>query len=212
MPSPERRPTENDETTTLGLRPATKMENASLDKLRGIVVLDPAKGKSAKAKSAFTSQFKRLNANATAQFEFAREAAIIGVSDAINEVVRCYQEGVGTEPDRVKAFEWIRKAATIDDDVKFAFDLARCYRDGDGTDRDVEKFWTWMKRAADTGDTEAMFQLAKACLDPKLGTPSSERADEWTIKMAEKRSRVRWSRSHACTTEALRSKEIRKSF
>ena len=163
-------------------RAATKMENAVLDKLRRIVFLDPVK-----AKRAFASELKRLKGNATAQFEFAKEAAIIGVSDAINEVVRCYQEGVGTEPDRVKAFEWIRKAATIDRDVKFAFDLARCYRDGDGTERDVEKFWIWMKKAADTGDTEAMFQLAEACLEPKLGTPSSERAVEWTIKMAEKK-------------------------
>ncbi len=80
-------PIERYKATTLGLRPATKMEDAALDKLREIVFLDPQKGKSAKAKAAFTSQLKRLNANPAAQFEFAREAAIIGVSDAINEVV-----------------------------------------------------------------------------------------------------------------------------
>jgi TPR repeat protein len=150
-----------------------------LDKLRALISSNPPK-----AVVFYEDQLTRLEGDSIAQFEFAKQSAILGLRDAVHFVVECYQEGKGTEPDRVKAFEWIRKAALKDNE--FAFDLACCYRDGDGTARDVRKFWEWMTKAADGDETEAMFQLAKAYLNPALGDPSPERADEWTGRMAEK--------------------------
>lgn len=162
--------------------PLSDMPNPILDKLRNLISSSPRK-----AVASYEDQLTRLKGDSIAQFEFARQSAILGLRDAVHLVVECYQEGKGTEPDRVKAFEWIRKAAVEDNDLNFAFDLACCYRDGDGTARDIRKFWEWMTKAADDDEgTEAMFQLAKAYLNPDLGEPSPERADEWTGRMAEK--------------------------
>lgn len=157
------------------------MTDPMLDNSCALIKLSPQK-----AVVVFEEQLIKLKGDSIAQFELARQSAILGLRDAVHFVVRCYQEGKGTEPDRVKAFEWIRKAAVKDNDLNFAFDLACCYRDGDGTARDVRKFWEWMTKAADGDETEAMFQLAKAYLDPAFGVPSPERADEWTGRMAEK--------------------------
>lgn len=157
------------------------MQDPMLDKLRALISSNPQK-----AVVFYKDQLTKLKGNSIAEFEFFRQSAILGLRDAVHEVVKCYQEGKGTEPDRVRAFEWIRKAAVKDNDLEFAFDLACCYRDGDGTARDVPKFWEWMTKAADDDETEAMFQLAKAHLNPALGDPSPERADEWTGRMAEK--------------------------
>ncbi len=151
-----------------------------LDKVRSLISSNQDK-----AAEFFAGQWERLDGDPFAQFEFAKQAAILGLRDAVHFVVQGYQDGKGTEPDRVRAFEWIRKAAAQDNNLNFAFDLACCYRDGDGTVRDTAKFWIWMTKAAETGDTEAMFQLAKAHLNPDLGLPSAERADEWTGRMAE---------------------------
>ena len=152
-----------------------------LDELRALISLDRTK-----AENFFADQLGRLDGDPVALFEFAKQAAILGLHDAVHIVVKSYQDGKGTEPDRVRAFEWMRKAAVKDDDDSFFFDLACCFRDGDGTARDTGKFWYWMTKAAEAGDTEAMFQLAEAHLNPDMGEPSPERADEWTGRMAEK--------------------------
>ena len=165
-------------------RPLSNMADPMLEKLRELNRTDRAK-----AESFFTDQVGRLNDDPVAQFEFAKQAAILGLRDAVHVVVEGYQDGKGTEPDRVRAFEWIRKAAVKDNNDSFFFDLACCFRDGDGTARDTEKFWEWMTKAAETdkpGDTEAMYQLAKAHLNPDMGELSPERADEWTGRMADK--------------------------
>lgn len=160
------------------------MADPMLDKLHALISSDPAK-----AESLFADQLGRLDGDPVAQFEFAKQAAILGLQYAVGFVVEAYQDGKGTEPDRVKAFEWMRKAAVKDSDDSFFFDLACCFRDGDGTARDTGKFWYWMTKAAETGkrgDTEAMYQLAQEHLNPDMGEPSPERADEWTGRMAEK--------------------------
>jgi TPR repeat protein len=160
------------------------MADPMLDEVRALISSNPAK-----AEGLFADQLGRLNHDPVAQFEFAKQVAILGLHDAVHFVVECYQDGKGTEPDRVRAFEWMRKAAVKDNDDSFFFELACCFRDGDGTARDTGKFWFWMTKAAETGksgDTEAMFQLARAHLNPDMGEPSLERADEWTGRMAER--------------------------
>jgi TPR repeat protein len=157
------------------------MADPILAELRAMNGSDPSK-----AAILFTDQLGRLDGDPVAQFEFAKQAAILGLHDAVHIVVESYLNGKGTEPDRVRAFEWMRKAAVKDNDDSFFFELACCFRDGDGTARDTGKFWFWMTKAAETGDTEAMFQLARAHLNVDLGEPSPERADEWTARMAHK--------------------------
>ena len=133
----------------------------------------------------YSRQFLKLEGDLFAQFEWSKQAAILGVRDAIHYVVAAYQAGNGVEPDQTKAFEWMSRAASKLHFESFYFDLALAYLDGIGTVRDIEKFWEWMTKAAETQDTEAMFQLADAHQKPELGRMSVERSAEWTSKMAE---------------------------
>jgi TPR repeat protein len=164
------------------------MADPILAELRAMNDSDPSK-----AAIRFTDELGRLDDDPVAQFEFAKQAAILGLRDAVHFVVKGYQDGKGTEPDRVRAFEWMRKAAVKDNDDSFFFDLACCFRDGDGTARDTAEFWFWMTKAAETGksnDTQAMFELAKAHMNPDMGKHSPERANELTSRMAEKNEPV----------------------
>lgn len=121
------------------------------------------------------------------RFAFVRDAAVLGIYDALHHVVTAYREGDGVEPNRSKAFEWINKAVNDGFD-NFLFELACCYRDGDGTARDIPRFRKFMTSAAKAGETEAMFQLAITYLNAEFGEPSVELAIYWTNKMAEQRA------------------------
>lgn len=137
--------------------------------------------------------FNRVRAelvDEVSQFEWGRYAALLGVRDAIHEVIDAYQKGRGVEPSEVAAFEWIRKAA-MDGGAEFYFELATAYRDGVGTTPNISAFWEWMTKSASDSSlspssrAEAMFHLAEACLKPEFGDISVERSVDWTRKMAE---------------------------
>lgn len=151
-----------------------------IDALRALHARDPAK-----AKRAFRLSLNRLEGNRERRFAFVRDAAVVGIYDAIHQVVAAYRDGDGVEPDRTKAFHWMEKAVRDGLD-SFCFDLACCYRDGDGTARDIPKFRKYMTLAAEAGETEAMFKLAVTYRDPEFGEPSVERAVYWTNKMADR--------------------------
>lgn len=119
------------------------------------------------------------------KFLLARKFALQGDTEAIEYLVEAYQKGRGVEPDQVRAFEWMSKAATQLKMAKFYVDLALAYFDGTGTSRDIEKFWDWMTRAADNEDPEAMFHLADAHRKPSLGRLDIKRSAEWTARMAD---------------------------
>lgn len=153
-----------------------------INALRALHARDPAK-----ARSAFGRLLNSLDGDRVSRFAFVRDAAVLGVYDAIHQVVAAYKEGDGVEPDRRRAFEWISKAVHDGLD-NFLFDLACCYRDGDGTAQDISRFRKFMTRAAKAGETEAMFELAITYLSADFGEPSVELAIYWTNKMAEQRA------------------------
>lgn len=153
-----------------------------INALRALHAQDPAK-----ARLAFGRLLNSLEGDRVSRFAFVRDAAVLGVYDAIHQVVAAYKEGDGVEPDRRRAFEWISKAVNDGLD-NFLFDLACCYRDGDGTARDISRFRKFMTRAAKAGETEAMFELAITYLNADFGEPSVELAIHWTNKMAEQRA------------------------
>lgn len=152
-----------------------------INRLRALQAEDKSK-----ARIAFKRILDQLEDDPIRRFCFVRDAAVMGIDDAIHYVVAAYREGAGVEPDRRKAFEWINKAANDELD-NFPFERACCYRDGDGTDRDVSRFRQEMINAAKSGDTEAMFELAITYLDAEFGEPSVEQAIYWTNRMAEQR-------------------------
>lgn len=153
-----------------------------IDVLRALHARDEVK-----ARDVFGCMLNRLEGERVSRFAFVRDAAVLGVYDAIHHVVAAYREGDGVEPDRRRAFEWIHKAVNdgFDD---FLFELACCYRDGDGTDRDIPRFRKFMTLAAKAGESEAMFELAITYLNAEFGEPSVELAIYWTNKMAEQRA------------------------
>ncbi|MCV2371004.1 tetratricopeptide repeat protein [Roseateles oligotrophus] len=134
--------------------------------------------------SLYLEELEKLMDDPFARFQWARHAAILEVHAAVEEVVAAYQQGSGTEPDQVRAFEWMKKGAEDLQITSLYFDLALAYRDGLGTPRNIEKFWELMGKAAKLKDTEAMFVLAEAHTKMDLGQKSAERAAEWTIKGA----------------------------
>jgi TPR repeat protein len=122
--------------------------------------------------------------NLVRKFLWAREAAIYGLAEAMQEVINAYKNGVGTEPSARMAFEWLKKAAGEKQEWAY-FDLAIMYRDGEGTGLDITKFREWMEKAAAVqGGREAMRTLAESYKRPKYGEPDYAMFLHWTRRMA----------------------------
>ncbi|MYN28921.1 DUF2971 domain-containing protein [Duganella levis] len=124
------------------------------------------------------------------QFNWAREAAIYGLPEAMEWVINAYKQGFGTEPNAIMAFEWLKKAA----DQKYVwayFELAIAYRDGSGTLPNIKDFRDWMEKAASAPDgREAMRVLSESYQKPKYGKPDAGKASHWTRLMAEAQGAV----------------------
>jgi TPR repeat protein len=139
---------------------------------------------SSEAKTAYSVGYRESSRDAIAKFEWARQASWLGVEDAIQEVIKAYQDGAGTDPDPRQAFEWLKKAADLKIEAAY-FDLAIAYKEGVGTSVDADKFWEWMAKAAtELQDGEAMFQLAKAHEEGFSATASAKQAFYWANEMA----------------------------
>lgn len=124
------------------------------------------------------------------QFLWAREAAILGLPEAMEWVIYAYKQGFGTEPNAVMAFEWLKKAAD-EKHVWEYFELAIAYRDGSGTLPNIKDFRDWMEKAASAPDgREAMRVLAESYQKPKYGRPDLGKANHWTRLMADAKGAV----------------------
>ena len=136
---------------------------------------------------AYKAQFEKLDGDIVAQFLWARNAAVLfDIPDAMHHVIDSYLKGKGVEPNRVAAFEWLRKGAEQSEE-SFYFDLAMAYRDGEGTAVNIDEFRHWMGAAAKNkyDFSEAMHQLADAHRKPAFGKVSEKRAFELIEKMAD---------------------------
>ncbi len=65
-------------------------------------------------------------------------SSAMGYLFAKRKFARCYELGLGTEPDRYAAFYWYREAVESGDTAA-VFDLGRCYAEGIGVERDYKK-------------------------------------------------------------------------
>jgi len=127
------------------------------------------------------------------KFDLIRNSALNGdrntdkVRDNIVKLILAYQEGSGTDPDQVKAFEWMLKAVNMDLPIEdFYYDIALAYRDGIGTPVNLEEFRKFMEKASEVGENiEAMFQLSQAYEKGEFGAISHRDSFIWTYKMAE---------------------------
>lgn len=126
-------------------------------------------------------------ADCIAEFKCIRNSALNGNRDHIVNLIIAYQVGNGTDPDQVKAFEWLLKAVKLDPPIEsLYYDIALAYRDGLGTSVDLEEFGRFMEKASEVDkNTEAMFQLAQAYEKGTFGNISLRDSFNWTYKMAE---------------------------
>ena len=89
----------------------------------------------------------------------------------------CYKEGIATEVDAVKAFEWFKKAADLGHPSAMNL-LADCYEKGFGTVKDDGKAFFYYKKAVDSGHTGALPGLAKCYLEGIGVEPDRKKYDE----------------------------------
>jgi TPR repeat protein len=118
-----------------------------------------------------------------------------------------YRDGTGTNRNKRRYFEWMKKSAEAVEDAvqqarkqvtagfredelkaydfpKSMLELARAYRDGDGTRRSKKLYQTWIKKAAEFGLPEAMVELALAYREGKNIDQDISKFGEWVEKAA----------------------------
>jgi hypothetical protein len=115
-------------------------------------------------------------AGAMTQFE---DEAINGDADASWKLGLGYLRGIGVPKDEVKAAEWLKKAANLDD-ARAQTTLSDCYLSGVGVQRNYVRAYTWASIAArrSGGQDERLASLrphmSKAELDD-----ANRRIDAW---------------------------------
>lgn len=92
--------------------------------------------------------------------------ALLGNSNAMNNVARCYREGWGVEADPIAAMNWLLNAAALDN----PWALLRLGR-GAVADGEHDTARTWLERAVQAGSHEASEVLAEleVVAPPALG-------------------------------------------
>jgi TPR repeat protein len=77
----------------------------------------------------------------------------------MNNLGRCYRQGIGTSVDNKKAFELYQKAANLGN-VSGINNLGYCYQNGIGTNIDNQKAFELYQIAANLDDVTSQFWLA----------------------------------------------------
>jgi TPR repeat protein len=76
-----------------------------------------------------------------------------------------YANGEGVNKDKVKTFQWYRKAAE-QGYTNAQFNLGWMYEKGDGVSQAKEQAIYWYKKAAEQGDTDAQNRLTYLSKQP----------------------------------------------
>lgn len=93
-------------------------------------------------------------------FALLKIAARMGSPQAWLDLGHCYENGIGTQKNAVKAFECYRQAADQGDLVAL-FNVASCYENGEGVAKDLWKAKELYQQAAAQGDAEAVHKAAE---------------------------------------------------
>jgi TPR repeat protein len=128
---------------------------------------------------------KKLEQNSTPQnFSDYEALALQGNVDAMFQLGRCYDKGLGVPQDYAKAVEWYQKAA--EQGLAMAqYNLGVCYKRGQGVPQDYAKAAEWYQKAAEQGHADAQNNLGN-CYFNEDGVPQNyAKAVEWYQKAAE---------------------------
>lgn len=99
----------------------------------------------------------------------------------LNNYALCFLKGAGTAKDEKKAFEYFRKAAEIDEELKDPSSMspnnyAKCYINGTGVDKDVKRGIALLTRYADEGFLACKEQLANYYTEGEIVEKNVEEA------------------------------------
>jgi len=94
------------------------------------------------------------------------------------KLARAYQSGAGTDPDEIKAFAWLGKAAATGD-AQAENELGVAYRAGSGVGRSKEEAVTWYRKSAKQGYAPALYNLGVAFYNGDGVQPSYKNAFAW---------------------------------
>jgi TPR repeat protein len=128
---------------------------------------------------------KKLEQNSTPQnFSDYEALALQGNVDAMFQLGRCYDKGLGAPQDYTKAVEWYQKAAE-QGHANAQNNLGNCYYYGNGVPQNYAKAVEWYQKAAEQGIAYAQFNLGN-CYFNGDGVPQNyAKAVEWYQKAAE---------------------------
>jgi TPR repeat protein len=118
-------------------------------------------------------------------FKLFKEAAELGNMDAVCNLGRCYDGGLGVEKDVDKARELFIRAASTGD-LHALVCLGFQFRDGRGVDQNLQKAVSLFKVAAENGDSEAQVVYASMIEGGNGCSRNESLAFEWYKKAADK--------------------------
>ena len=81
--------------------------------------------------------------------------------------------GIGTDKNETKAFEWYLKSAENGNAIA-QNNLGDCYKNGIGTDKNETKAFEWYLKSAEDGNSDGQVNLA-ICYDNGIGTDKNDR-------------------------------------
>ncbi|GET65601.1 kinase-like domain-containing protein [Rhizophagus irregularis DAOM 181602=DAOM 197198] len=91
-----------------------------------------------------------------------------GYLDAQFQLGYCYDFGIGTEVNKVKAFE-LYKITAENGNKTAQYNLGNCYKSGIGVEKDVIKAFKYYEKSSEQGHLDAQYQLGY-CYDFGIGT------------------------------------------
>ena len=88
------------------------------------------------------------------------KAAETGDSAAEYKLSRMYAQGVGVDPNRKEALNWLERAAK-DGDVEAQYEFGNALREGAGVVQDYQSSVKWLQLAAERGNADAQYALGQ---------------------------------------------------
>ena len=126
-----------------------------------------------------------LEPDCSRAFSLFLDAAEQGDAQALYEVANCYFEGIGTEKNMQKAFEYSKRAA-LANNTDGLYSLGTCYEYGiGGAERDIDLAIAYYVQAAEYGNTPALAALGFCYLKGKNGLKDVKKSFQYFKSAAE---------------------------
>lgn len=116
-------------------------------------------------------------------FKFYLSSAEGGDYNGMANSAYCFGEGVGTEKDVNKAFEYYKQAAELGQWFAMSNLGGWCYLYGNGTEKDVDKAIYWLTRAAEEGNNIWSMNKLTYIFGELDGYINQEQAAKWFLEL-----------------------------